>query len=215
MRLSESTFGILKNFSNINKSLVVKSGNILRTISVTDVIYAEAQVEEDFPIDFGIYELNEFLGGLSIMKDAELIFDNDSYVTIKNGRSKVKYFFCSPSLLKEVPGTIQFPPADVEFRITENDLNSLIRAASVYNLEDISVIGDGSEINIVVRNKQDDTSNTFSVNVGTTSEEFCYNMKVENIKILPGTYDVSVSSLNISKFVNTKMPLTYYIALER
>lgn len=215
MKLSENTLTILKNFSGINSSISVKSGNILRTISTGENIFAVAEVEEYFPQNFSIYELNEFLGGMSLMKDAEMVFDNDNYVTIKNPRSSIKYFFSDPSLIKKAPEkNIVMPDEDVQFVLTESDLNNLKRASAVYQLPDLSVIGDGEEIFVVVRDKENDTSNTFSIAVGETTEEFVFNLKEENILILKGDYDVTISRQKISRFTHKTMPVVYYIALE-
>ena len=215
MKLSENTFNILKNFSGINQSISVKAGNTLRTISVAENIFAVATVEEKFPQHFSIYDLNEFLGGMSLMKGADIEFGDENYVRIKNNRSSIKYFFAETSLIKQAPEKeIQLPDEDVSFTLTENDLNSLQRAAAVYQLPDFSVIGDGSEISIVARDKENDTSNTFSINVGTTSDEFVLNLKVENIKLLKGDYDVVMSKRLISRFTHKSIPVTYWIALE-
>lgn len=215
MKLSENTFNILKNFSGINQSISVKEGNILRTISVAENIFAVAKVEEKFPQNFSIYDLNEFLGGLSLMKGADVEFGDENYVRIKSNRSSIKYFFADQSLIKQAPDKeIKLPDEDVSFVLTESDLNSLQRAAAVYQLPDFSVIGDGEEINIVARDKENDTSNTFSINVGKTSDEFVLNLKVENIKLLKGDYDVVMSKRLISRFTHQSIPVTYWIALE-
>jgi len=215
MKLSENTFNLLKNFSGINQSISVKSGNTLRTISVAENIFAVANVEESFPQDFSIYDLNEFLGGMSLMKGADMEFTGNHYVKIKHNRSAIKYFFADSSLIKQAPEKeINLPDEEVRFVLTESDLSSLQRAAAVYQLPDFSVIGDGSEINIVARDKENDTSNTFSINVGTTTDEFVLNLKVENIKLLKGDYDVVMSKRLISRFTHKSIPVTYWIALE-
>ncbi len=215
MKLSENTFNVLKNFSGINQSISVKAGNTLRTISVAENIFAVAKVEEKFPQNFSIYDLNEFLGGMSLMKGADIEFGDENYVRIKSNRSAIKYFFADSSLIKQAPEKeIQLPDEEVCFTLTENDLNSLQRAAAVYQLPDFSVIGDGEEINIVARDKENDTSNTFSINVGKTADEFVLNLKVENLKLLKGDYDVVMSKRLISRFTHQSIPVTYWIALE-
>tara|TARA_A200000159_G_C7187393_1_gene282274 strand:+ start:78 stop:737 length:660 start_codon:yes stop_codon:yes gene_type:complete len=215
MKLSENTFNVLKNFSGINQSISVKSGNTLRTISIAENILAEAEVEESFPQNFSIYDLNEFLGGMSLMRGADMEFGSDHYVKIKTNRSAIKYFFADSTVIKQAPEKeITIPTEDVHFTLTEQDLQSLTRAAAVYQLPDFSVIGDGKEISLVVRDKENDTSNTFSITVGTTSDEFVLNMKVENIKILKGDYDVTMSKCYISRWINKDISVTYWIALE-
>lgn len=215
MKLSENTFNILKNFSGINQSISVKEGNVLRTISVAENIFAVANVSENFPRDFSIYDLNEFLGGLSLMKDADIEFEDQNYLSIKSNRSSIKYFFSDSSLIKQAPEKeLKLPDEDIEFVLTQTDLNRLKKVAAVYQLPDLSVIGDGQEVNVVVRDKENDTSNTFSINVGETTDEFVLNLKVENVKLLEGDYNVVMSRRLISRFTNKNIPITYWIALE-
>ena len=215
MKLSQNTFNLLKNFSGINQSISVKSGNTIRTISVAENILAEADVEETFPKNFSIYDLNEFLGGMSLMRGADMEFGSDHYVKIKNSRSAIKYFFADSSLIKQAPDQgIKVPSEDVNFVLSESDIQSLTRAAAVYQLPDFSVIGDGTDVTVVVRDKENDTSNTFSITVGKTTDEFVLNMKVENLKLIKGDYDVVMSKRLISRFTNKSIPVTYWIALE-
>jgi hypothetical protein len=215
MKLSQNTFNLLKNFSGINQSISVKSGNTIRTISVAENILAEANVEETFPKNFSIYDLNEFLGGMSLMHGADMEFGSDHYVKIKNNRSAIKYFFADSSLIKQAPDQgIKVPSADVNFVLSESDIQSLTRAAAVYQLPDFSVIGDSTNVTVLVRDKENDTSNTFSINVGQTDDEFVLNMKVENLKLIKGDYDVVMSKRLISRFTNKSIPVTYWIALE-
>jgi len=215
MKISTQTLNVLKNFSSINSSIVVKSGTKIRTISPVKNILAEYICSEEFEQDFALYDLNEFLGGLTLFKDPEFVFDNTSYVTIKSGRSKVKYFFSDPSLITVAPDKdIVMGGELVEFELSEEVLSSLLKASSVYQLSDLSLIGNDGEINLVVRNKDNDTSNNFSAKVGETDKEFTFNFKIENIKIIPDVYKVLVSSTNISKFTSSKYNLTYWIALE-
>ena len=215
MNISPETLTILKNFSSINSSLVVKQGNVLRTISPAKNILAKFECPENFDNDFAVYDLNEFLGGLSLFKDPDFDFSNTSYLQIKSGKSKVKYFFSDPSVITAPPEKdIELPTIDVEFTQTEEVLSSLIRASSVYQLPDLSLVGEDGDMNLVVRTKNNDTSNNFSVKVGETDKTFCFNFKVENLKILPGVYNVQVTTANISQFTHDKWNLSYLIALE-
>ena len=215
MKISNETLNVLKNFSTINSSLVLKSGSVIRTVSPVKNILAEYTCTETFEQDFALYDLNEFLGGLTLFKDPEFVFDNASYLTIKSGRSKVKYFFSDPSLITS-PSDKQIPMDgdNVEFELGEEVLSSLLKAANVYQLKDLSLISDEGEINLVVRNKDNDTSNSFSAKVGETDKEFVFNFKIENIKIIPDVYKVLVSSQNVSQFISSKYNLQYWIALE-
>ena len=213
--LSKNTVEILKNFCNINRSIIFSPGNKITTISVADNVFAEANVDESFPQEFAIYELQEFLQGVTLLPDNIISFDNESYLKIKSGRSTIKYYFSDSSLIKRAPDKLEFPQADVEFSLTEKEILSLLRTASLYELPDLSVIGDGESITVVVCNKNNETAHTFSIVVGETDKTFSYNMKMENLKIMDGDYKISISSKLISKFENLKCDLTYYIALER
>ena len=215
MKLSESTVNLLKNFSSINQSILFKEGNKLRSISVMKNILAEATIAEEFPKDFGIYDLNQFLNGLSLHNSPELDFDNNQFVVIKEGKMRSKYFFADASVIVSPPEKeITLPTEDVCFQLTSQQLEKLKKAASVYQLPDISAIGENGVVKLVARDKKNDTSNDFSIIVGETNEEFVFNFKEENLKIVPGTYDVIVSSKLLSKFTNQNLDVTYYIALE-
>ncbi len=215
MKLSDNTLTILKNFAGINNSILVKQGNRLRTISVAKNILAEAEITEEFPRDFAIYDLNQFLNGLSLHQDPDLDFTEESHITIREGKRRVKYFFADPNVIISPPEKeIQLPSQDVCFQLDSVTLEKLIKAAAVYQLPDLSAVGETGVIRLVVRDKKNDTSNEYSIVVGETDKEFTFNFKVENIKIIPGAYDVVVSSKLLSQFTNSKYNLKYYIALE-
>jgi hypothetical protein len=215
MKLSDNSLTILKNFAGINNSILVKQGNKLRTISVAKNILAEADITEEFPRNFAIYDLNQFLNGLGLHQDPELDFTNDSYITIREGKRRVKYFYADPNVIISPPDKeIQLPSKDVCFQLESASLEKLVKAAAVYQLPDLSAVGEAGVIRLVVRDKKNDTSNEYSIVVGETDKEFIFNFKVENIKIIPGAYDVVVSEKLLSQFSNTKYNLKYYIALE-
>ena len=215
MKLSDNALAILKNFAGINNSILVKQGNKLRTISVAKNILAEAEIKEDFPRDFAIYDLNQFLNGLSLHQDPDLDFNQDSYLSIKEGKRRVKYFFADPNVIIAPPEKeIILPSQDVCFQLDSVTLEKLTKAAAVYQLPDMSAIGENGVIKLVVRDKKNDTSNEYAIVVGETSDDFEFNFKVENIKIIPGAYEVVVSSKLLSQFTNTQHNLKYYIALE-
>lgn len=215
MNLSDNTLGILKNFAGINNSILVKKGNQLRTISVAKNILAEAEIPEDFPRDVAIYDLNQFLNGLSLHQDPDLDFSAETHLTIREGRRKVKYFFADPQVIIAPPEKeISLPSQDACFQLDNNSLEKLLKAAAVYQLPDLAVVGGNGVVKLIVRDKKNDTSNEYAVIVGETDKSFTFNFKVENIRIIPGSYDVIVSSKLLSKFTNSKLNLTYYIALE-
>ena len=215
MKLSDNTLTILKNFASINNSILVKEGNRLRTISVAKNILAEADIKEEFPRDFAVYDLNQFLNGLSLHQDPDLDFTEASYLSIKEGKRRVKYFYADPNVIIAPPEKdINLPSEDVSFQLDSGSLEKLIKAAQVYQLPDLSAVGEAGVIKLIVRDKKNDTSNEYAIVVGETDKEFTFNFKVENIRIIPGAYDVVISSKLLSEFTNTKYNLKYYIALE-
>jgi len=215
MKLSDKTISVLKNFSSINQSILFKEGNKLRTISVMKNILAEATITEEFAKDFGVYDLNQFLNGLSLHQKPELDFGNDGYVVIREGKMRSKYFFADPNVIVTPPDNeITLPSEDVCFEVSTEQLDKLLKAAAVYQLPDLSAVGDNGVVKLVVRDKKNDTSNDFAIVVGETNSEFSFNFKVENIKVLPGTYDVVVSQKLLSRFTSKNHDLTYFIALE-
>jgi hypothetical protein len=215
MKLSDSTLSLLKNFSTINQSILFKQGNKLRTISVMKNILAEVTIAEEFPKDFGIYDLTQFLNGMGLHHSPELNFEADNYVVIKEGKMRSKYFFADPNVIVTPPDKeISLPSEDVSFELSTDQLDKLLKAAAIYQLPDLSVVGENGVVKLLVRDKKNDTSNDFSIVVGETESEFAFNFKVENIKILPGTYGVVVSQKLLSRFTSKNHELTYYIALE-
>ena len=215
MKLSDKTLSLLKNFSGINQSILFKEGSSLRTISVMKNILAEATITETFPKDFGIYDLNQFLNGLNLHQTPELDFENDKYVMIREGKSRSKYFFADPSVIVTPPDKeIVLPSEDVCFVLNTQQLDKLLKAAAIYQLPDLSAVGEAGVVKLVVRDKKNDTSNDFSIVVGETDSIFTFNFKVENIKILPGSYEVVISQKLLSQFTSTDRDLKYYIAME-
>jgi hypothetical protein len=212
MKLSDKTKQILKNFSQINNSIYIRGGDTLSTISVTKNIFSKATVSEDFPMPFAIYDLAQFLNGISLFENPELEFENSSFLYIKSGRSKVKYFFTDPDVIVSPPEkAIQLSDYEFEFDLSSSVLDSLIRSASVYGLPDLCLESNGGEVCLVTKDKDNETSNTVSYTVGESEVPFSFKFKVENIKIIPGDYKVEVTK-KAAHFVCGD--LEYYIALE-
>ena len=215
MKLSKSTLDILKNFKEINQSILFKQGNSLKTISVMKNILAEATIEEELPKDFGIYDLSQFLNGIDLHQNPDLDFANDNHVVIKEGRMRSNYFFADPNCIVIPPEKeITLPSEDAVFDLSTDQLDKLLKAAGIYQLPDMAVIGGDGVVKVLVRDKKNDASNDFAITVGETDATFSFNFKVENIKILPGTYSVVVSQKLLSRFTNKNQDLVYYIALE-
>ena len=216
MKLSEKTINLLENFSSINQSILVKKGSKLRTMSVMKNILAEADVDENFERDFGIYDLPQFLNGVNLMKDPDLDLKNETYMIIREGKNtKVKFAFADPEVIITPPEKpLELPSADVKFQLDSTHLQKLLKASAIYQLPDLSAIGDGEEITLVVSDRKNDNSNEYTLVVGKTDKEFVFNFKMENIKLIPGSYDVQISKKNLAKFTNSNYNLDYFIALE-
>jgi hypothetical protein len=215
MKLSENTLLILKNFAGINQSILVNKGTQLRTISVAKNILAEANIVEIFERDFAIYDLNQFLNGLGLHKNPDLDFSENSYLSIREGKMRSKYFFADPNVIISPPDKeIKLPSQDVCFKLDSGILEKMMKASAVYQLPDLSAVGEAGVVKLVVRDKKNDTSNDFSIVVGETDSIFTFNFKVENIKILPGSYEVVISQKLLSQFTSTDRDLKYYIAME-
>ena len=213
--LSKPTIEVLKNFCSINKSLVINPGNKLSTLSINKNILAYADVEESFDSQMSIYDLGVFLGGLSLFEQPTIDTSKDNFVTVSDraGRSKTRFFYADPDIITQPPEKeIELPSVDVKFRLDAATLQQLQRAASVYQLPDLCLYGDGTEMTLRVTDKKNETSNSYSVKVGDTEDTFCYCFKVENLKLLLGDYNVTLSKSNVALFQGDG--IKYFIALE-
>ena len=216
MELSKDTLTLIKNFASINNSLMLKAGSKLTTISEGKNIMSEAGIAETLPQDFGIYDLNEFLNVVGLFANPNVDF-SEKYVLISdtsNPNSRIKYFAAGEGVVKAAPSTIKFPGADVEFELPAAQLAMISRVAGALKAGDVTIEGDGSTLRVIVADKKNDTSNAFSQDIGSTEHEFKAHLKVENLKMLPGDYTVSISKKKISKFKHTASDLTYYVAVE-
>ena len=215
--LSTQTLNVLKNYSTINSSIVFRKGNVIRTISNAENILAKYTSEESFPTDFAIYDLGQFLSGISLFDNPQLDFASGDFVTIRSGGRSAKYYFSDPEItLKSAPEkNVKFPGGDISFDISAEDLFALQKASSVYDLPDLTFDTTDGSIRLILRDKENDTSNTFEQNAsGNFQGEFSLDVKIENIRLVPGNYSVKVSSQLISEWTNRDTDLTYYIALE-
>lgn len=213
MKLSKETIAVFKNFSAINSNLSIKAGNKLTTISSGKNIMAETIVAEQFPNEFGIYDLNEFLGAVSLFESPDLEF-SDKYVAIREGKNSVKYFAASSNVLTTVPNMKVFPTPDVEFQLTGQMLQQIQRVSSILKVPDISFVGDGSTVVVMVGDKSNPTGSSFESEIGTTDKSFKVKFKVENLKMMAGDYSVAIGAKKISRFQATNQQLTYYVAIE-
>jgi hypothetical protein len=218
MKLSEHTTSVLKNFASINQNLVIKEGKTISTMSAMKNIVAKAEVDEDFPREIAIYDLNEFLAALSLFNNPVLDF-SENFVTIteegKTGNS-LKYFYSDPSVVTTPSSEITMPETEVKFSLDSGDLSRVQRAASVIGSPDLVLEKNGTGSYLTVKDKKNDTANNYSLDVDAEgSGEYNFFFKVENLKLLPTNYDVNVSSKNISHFKSQAgNAVEYWIALE-
>ena len=213
MKLTSETISVLKNFSTINANLMVKAGSSLSTMSAMKNIVAKADVTEEFPSDFAIYDLNEFLSQLSLFGKPDLEF-NDGFVTItENGTSdRLVFWFSDPSVVTTPSKDISMPSTELTFNLSRETLDRITKAGAVVGVPDMSLSGG----KLAVTDKKNSTANVFetSLDVGDVAAEYKFWFKVENLKLMPGAYDVEVSSKKISHFTSTKLGVQYWIALE-
>lgn len=213
MKISQSTIDVFKNFASINQSIHIEAGSQLRTISPQKSVLAVADIEDEFPQTFAVYDLNRFLNVLSLVEDAELDFTDNS-VTIKNGKMKANYNFCDPSIITTPPKkNLEVKDPEIEFKLGGNDLRRILKASGVYQLPEIAVQGDGETISVCAIDSKNPSSDSLSIDVGETELNFNMVFSVENLKLMPRDYDVVISSKGLGKFTGGN--LEYYIATNK
>ena len=215
MKLSNDTREVLKNYSTINANLLVTSGNKIATMSQMKNIVSKASLPDTFESKFAIYDLNEFLSAMSLFDDPELDF-GDSSVKISQGGQSLNYFYSDPTVVTTPKSDITMPDPDAVFTLKQSVFNQVLKASSVLGVPDMVLdVNETGQMNLRVSDRKNDTSNSFSVEVGeggTPNQKFFF--KVENLKLLSGDYEVKVSSKGISNFKNVNKDVEYFIALE-
>jgi len=215
MKLSTDTREVLKNYSTINSNLLVNSGNQIATMSQMKNIVSKAVLPDTFETEFAIYDLNEFLSAMSLFDDPELDF-GDSSVRISQGGQSLNYFYSDPTVVTTPKSDITMPDPDATFTLKQSVFNQVLKASAVLGVPDMVLdVNETGGMNLRVSDRKNDTSNSFSVEVGdggTPNQKFFF--KVENLKLLSGDYEVLVSSKGISKFKNVNKDVEYFIALE-
>ena len=211
MILSNETKEVLKNFSTINQNLVIKEGSSISTMSAMKNIVANAKVTEKFPKEFAIYDLNEFLAALSLFANPELDFKDD-FVLFTEENKALKYWYSDPSVVTTPQKEITMPSVEISYKLSSSTLSEVQRAAAVIGAPDM-LLENGK---LKVTDKKNSTANDYwtSLDVDKNDAEYKFWFKVENLKIIPGTYDVEMSAKKISRFKNTSVDVEYFIALE-
>ena len=215
MKLSNATINVLKNFSTINQNLVIKEGSDISTMSAMKNIIAKATVEEKFEKEFAIYDLNEFLSALSLFTNPNLDFNDDFVVMSEEGSNSksLKYWYSDPSVVTSPSKEVTMPSSEIEFNLSSDTLSEVTKAAAVIGVPDM-VLESGE---LRVTDKKNDTANSYSTQVVQSNDEaekYKFWFKVENLKLLQGSYDVQVSAKKISYFKNSNFDIEYFIALE-
>ena len=211
MKLSNETKEVLKNFSTINQNLVIKQGSNISTMSAMKNIIANAKVTEKFPKEFAIYDLNEFLAALSLFAKPELDFKED-FVLFTEENKALKYWYSDPSVVTTPQKEITMPSVEISYKLSSSTLSEVQRAAAVIGAPDM-LLENGK---LKVTDKKNSTANDYEtpLDVGENDAKYKFWFKVENLKIIPGTYDVEMSAKKISRFKNTSVDVEYFIALE-
>lgn len=216
--ISTTTIDALKNFLSINKSINIKPGKVLSTLSVNKNIMARYEIDEEFPREVPIYDLSVFIGALGLCQSPELDFTNDTCLVIKDSttKSKSKIYYSDPDMILSAPEKeLEVPSADVSFTLSWENLSRLQRASSTYGVQDLCLYGSEGSMHMCVTDKKNDTSNVYSIELGETDKEFCHCFKMENLKLMPNhTYEVSIHMGKVALFKSTSCNLKYWIALE-
>lgn len=219
MHISRETLSILKNFRDLNSNILVSPGNTLKTLTGAKNVMATATVEENFPVEFGIWDLTSFLGTVSLFDDPDFDFD-DKFVTISNGtKSRVKYYYSEPSLLTVPTKDVKMPDSVASLSLEEEVFNDLKKAGSVLGLSNLTIKSDGNDVSATLYDKNNAGSNTYSIDIENAEFEegavFNFDFNIENLRFIPGSYTINIAEKIVSEFVNADgLDLTYWVALE-
>ena len=215
MKLSENTLAVLKNFASINSGVVLSAGKGQRTISPEKSILVEATLDDDIPTQFGIYDLNQFLGNLTTLRNPELTFNKDT-VTLDDGELSFDYRACSSNLIITPPEKeLVLKTIDVTFSLPNDTLQKLLKVATMNSLPNLSVVGKNGQLLLKIHERANDTSNQGSIKIGEyAGQDFTASFKTDNLKLLPNDYTVEIQKGAFAKFENAAKTLKYFIALE-
>lgn len=214
MKISKQTIEILRNYAAINQNILIKEGNVLTTRTVARNLFASATVDTSFPREVGIYNTATFLGVLSLFSDPEIDF-GESAMTISQGKNKVNYLYAAPAVLDFPDKAIKMPAVTATFELTEENLKSLLKASAVLSSTDLKISSDGKVITCTVLDPKNSAANTFTVEVGESDREFEVFIKIENLKMIPAAYDVSLSEKMIAQFQSKDKSYSLYVANEK
>ena len=218
MQISKETLEVLHNFASINPNIMISPGQQLKTIAEAKNIMAQSEIVDDFPAEFGIYDLNEFLSVINLIDQGSLSFE-EGYVTISNGNASIKYFYSDPDILTTPTKEINMPDPEFSVNITDDQMGQIRKAAAVLGHAELVITNkDKGQIYAEVQDVNDPTSNNFYLLIDSDNactNEFNFVFSIPNLKLLPGDYYVNISSKLISHWTNSDFPVNYYIALEK
>lgn len=220
MELTSSTLDVLKNFATINSNLVFDNSSVIKTVSENMAVFSTANLDVSFPAKFGIYDLNEFLSTLSLLDSPRLKFEDD-YVVISDGsgRTRIKYFYSPVDMLTTPSNDVIMPETEIKFNLDRATLTKIRRATSVLGHSEVCVSVSNGVLSLSVIDNNDETSNSFSIDVDGTFDaersDFKFIFNVSNLKMIDGDYEVGISSALVSHFINTETGTQYWVALEK
>ena len=212
MKISQNTIALLKNMSTINQSIVISPGSLISTAAGSSIV-AVAEVEEDFPQEFGIYDLPQFLNILSIFTEPTIEFKTGKQVTISQDRMKVSYLFAEPSILTKAPKGVKELPSVAKFELTQTVLAAILKAKDIISLPQLVIKGEDGVLSLVATNTALNEPNTYSVEIGETDRDFKAFVSFDNLKVIPGTYNVDLSE-RFLKMSAVDKNLNYWVALD-
>jgi hypothetical protein len=212
MQLSDKTISILKSFITINPGIVVKKGNILRTLNIGKSVFAKATLDQEFPKDFSIYELGRLLGMLSLRKTADVEFKDD-HLVISEGNRRTKFQYSDAEVIVHSEKEIKLPSIDADFKLAKIDLEEILKAQKMLGVKHVAVIGDGERMVLRATNIQNEAE-SHEIEVGATNKKFRAVFEAENFKLIPNDYDVEVTSAGYAHFRNEAEGLDYFISLD-
>ena len=225
MIINNETVETLKNFAEINQSLVIEAGDVIKTVSEQTNVLAKAKLGQSFPQDFAIYDLNKFLGVLSLFAEPQFDFSEKSIkiqssVDANNfvaGDSVAEYQFANMSLFenerKILAKDINLPSEEAVFKLEEKYFMSIMRAAAVMSLPEIAVVANEGKLKIQAIDAKT-SIDSYAVELGNSTSNFKMIFKIENLKLMRGSYDVKISDKGLGHFKNTGRELEYWIATE-
>ena len=214
MKISTGTLDVLKNFATINTNILVREGNTLSTISTGKNIFARAEIGENFPKEFAIYDLNSLLSLLTLMEDTDVDFQDES-LKVSKGTSVFEYYYADPNIIVSAPDKSIEVDQFFQFDFTKDDIDMILKAAAITAAPMLSIIGENGEVIVTVGDPSTPKSNSFRQVIGTTDKTFNAMLAIENFKVVPASYNVTLSQKKFMYLVSSKGELKYWLALER